>query len=151
MRRVTFFISVAAMAAFAALGPGAAPAAASGGAPIIEETILEDHHVADEGDGVLVEFDLDGVARTTTFPDGRVIYEQETTLRAITTQYGVVISDSTSTSTLFVIAQGEETFMNRARTYGETQINGQTCVNEFSYLFVNGREVVNEVTGPICS
>jgi hypothetical protein len=41
--------------------------------------------------------------------------------------------------------------MNRARTYGETEINGQTCVTEFSYLWVNGRELINETTGPICS
>jgi hypothetical protein len=46
------------------------------------------------------------------------------------------------------MSRGEETLMNRARTYGETEINGQTCVTEFSYL--NGRELINETTGPIC-
>ncbi len=150
MRTTTLFITAAALAAFV-LGPAAAPAAATGGAPLIEETILDDHHVADEGNGILVEFTVDGVARTLAFPDGRVIYSQELTMRAITTDGGVVVSDSTTTSAVYAISRGEETLLNRAQTHGETQIGGQTCVTEFSYLFVNGRELINEATGPICS
>jgi hypothetical protein len=148
--RLTFIIATM-LVAFAALGPAAQTAVAGGGRPVYEEIVIDDHHTHDEGGGLVIEFDTDGLVKTWTFPDGRVITSQETTSRQLTTQDGVLVSDATSTSTIYAVTRGEETLLNRAKAHNVVLVDGQTCVSDFAYLYVNGREVINRFTGPNCS
>ena len=153
MPRTTAFLVAALAIVLIAAGPAAASTAAAGNAPTIVTEPIDDFNVHEEPDGSVTTSRVTGSRTTMEFPDGRYMLRERYTLHQTSTDpSGAVVFDSTSDTSVKVIAEGERTVLFSLTSEGTTTLaDGSECTFSTTFLVANDRLIKNEQTGPICS